>query len=816
MKSDPDETGDASPKRPRKVVPPSAPPTLEEGSCKCLEVDEGYTISHKGGYKPWKLNGYTPTGSRVRDSFKTLIEAASERKSQIRRDLELPERTQLIEAAISQQEAEDAEQALKILKTVKPPGWGEDKRSLTGAAQFMKENYRPCSNPKDAGEAIDAFLAAKEKANLRDASMHSWRTRLGWLRASLVGRKIHEAKPEDITPLILRGKCDNTYKQYWGSYNYFFKWCAKAPRHYTSYNPCSEINLEQDEAIEDESPVVIFPNPHVRSLIFDALTFKGGRMFLYFIDGIFEAIRPSEMVRCQARFKMFGEHWAHFGDTEVENYIEVIGKVRTRRTRPVRMYPALAKLKKRFVDAGYPLVPAGWYNDRNILLARNGYLGNELHLPLHIDREGLIPVVRQQMKHTGTTHKLNDCKSEGETGVWAGDTANTIYKHYKGKATEKETRDFLLILDALLEVLPSLEELIRQGVPEMITDSECAAVFCPVDKPNTFSLKRKDYDAKRAAYLREHPEAAHLKEPEHRSRNNFYTKRVEIVRHFSKDRKEQIRILWSTTRKELSINLGVSVNVCDEIFGDDLQLPLPSHKLTVWRAGGMNRYDLPLEVQEAFPDGFPPLSNDRKYIPLPELLKLAWNIPRQKWPEEMGFGIVAIQNRLRGLPAPNNIKWYEKPEMPDEIKSLVAMSEFELFEVARMNRGDENDWSIEMVDEVPPKITLPRLLKRTWEVPRKLIRQQWRMSRRVMATMLNMLPTPPKRYWSLFQTRRAMPDEVKKLIEMTDEELRTWQREKYREKYPPHLYGAKRARQEPTSPPSDSVQSKNGPEKSPT
>ena len=59
-------------------------------------------------------------------------------------------------------------------------------------------------------------------------------------------------------------------------------------------------------------------------------------MFLYFLNGIFQAIRPAEMIRCQARWKMFGEHGAHFGETEEENYIDVIGKVRTRKTRLVR------------------------------------------------------------------------------------------------------------------------------------------------------------------------------------------------------------------------------------------------------------------------------------------------------------------------------------------------------------------------------------------------------------------------------------------------------------------------------------------------
>ena len=390
MKSDPDENDDASPERSPKAAATKEPPTLKEGSFKCLEVDKGYTIRHKSGYKPWKLSGRPRLRPRLRDSFKTLREAASERRRQIRLDIGVTARMDFVETSLSQQEAEDAEVALKILKTLPAPGWEEDEWTLTRSAQFTKENYRPCTNPKDSGEAIDEFLDYKEKGNRRAATMNAWRTRLNWLRAVLAGKRIHEAKSGEIAPLIIRGGCFNTRKQYWKAYNHFFNWCKKVPRHYTPYNPCSEINLEPDEVIEDESPVVVFPVPSVRSILFDALTFKGGRMFLYFLNGIFEAIRPTEMVRCQARLKMFGEHWAHFGETEDEDYIDVVGKVRTRRTRHVRMYPVLAKLNKVFVDAGYPLVPTGWYSDRTSLLGRNGYLGNDLYLPLHIERDGLI------------------------------------------------------------------------------------------------------------------------------------------------------------------------------------------------------------------------------------------------------------------------------------------------------------------------------------------------------------------------------------------------------------------------------------------
>jgi hypothetical protein len=771
------ETVATSPTQSPKIVATSNL-SLKEGSFKCLVEEGGYKIEFKSGYKPWKLSGYTPSASRIRDSFKTLKEAAGQRKSQIRQDEGVTERTHIIETGITQHQAEDAETALKILDEIPSPSWEEDKWTLTLAAKFVKARFRSCRTPKDAVTAIDEFEAAKLKGNRRAATLNNWRPRLKQLRKALEGKMVHEATGEDLRPLIVRGNA-GTQGAYKKRFRHFFNWCAKDPRYYTAHNPCDEITLDEDETIEDESPVVLLPVPKVRSFLFDALTFRGGRIFPYVLIGTFQSVRPAEMVRCQARIKMFGEHWAHFGETEEENFIDVIGKVRTRRTRQVRMYAALARIAKRFVDAGYPLVPNGWYNDWTILRARNGYLGNTYALPKHFNREALIRYAKDAMRHTGTSHKLIACKSEGETGLWSGDRPDQIYANYKGKVTEKENRDFLQILEDLLAVLPSLEELIRQGVPDMISNWECAAANCPVDKPNTFSLPLEDYNANRAAYLQEHPEAAQLKEPTRR-RGNFYTRRMEVARGLPSDRKELIRLLWTNSRKELSIKLALSVQVYDGLFGDDLKLPLPGQNYFIWRAGGMSLHELPLEVQEAFPEGVP-LSNDRKYIPLPELLKLAWEIPKDRWSEQIGFGFKAIQHRLRGLPLPRNLHWQE---MPDDVKLLVAMSETELVELAKKNRGDEDESVGEELVEVPVKVTLPMLLKRVWEVPKRLIRKEWKIGRRVMESMLRGLPVPPKRYWSLFQRQRVVPDLVNELAKMSDEELKAWKRAKLRELYP--------------------------------
>jgi hypothetical protein len=54
--------------------------------------------------------------------------------------------------------------------------------------------------------------------------------------------------------------------------------------------------------------------------------------------------------------------------------------------------------------------------------------------------------------------------------------------------------------------------------------------------------------------------------------------------------------------------------------------------------------------------------------------------------------------------------------------------------------------------------------------------------RRVMQSMLQDLPMPPTRYWSLFQTERVVPDLVKELMQLSDEELLAWRTKKRRER----------------------------------
>ena len=52
--------------------------------------------------------------------------------------------------------------------------------------------------------------------------------------------------------------------------------------------------------------------------------------------------------------------------------------------------------------------------------------------------------VIDQMRHTAITHRLRVVKHEGEVGEWAGNTPQTIKKHYKSVKgiTKKSTSEF--------------------------------------------------------------------------------------------------------------------------------------------------------------------------------------------------------------------------------------------------------------------------------------------------------------------------------------------------------------------------------------
>jgi hypothetical protein len=102
-------------------------------------------------------------------------------------------------------------------------------------------------------------------------------------------------------------------------------------------------------------------------------------------------------------------------------------------------------------------------------------------------------------------------------------------------------------------------------------------------------------------------------------------------------------------------------------------------------------------------------------------------------------------------------------------------------EVAKKRRADEDDTAAKIVD-VPEKVTLSMLFQRAWEVPKSTIRKEWKIGRRVMQSMLQDLPMPETRYWSLFKTERVIPELVKELMKLNEEELLAWRTKKRRER----------------------------------
>jgi hypothetical protein len=87
-----------------------------------------------------------------------------------------------------------------------------------------------------------------------------------------------------------------------------------------------------------------------------------------------------------------------------------------------------------------------------------------------------------------------------------GNSPKMIFRHYRGKATQKETEEFYQIPSKL--TLPTLAELISAGIPEGATDSELKKLKCPVDRHTTFALKKSEFEKARDAHLKAHPETA--------------------------------------------------------------------------------------------------------------------------------------------------------------------------------------------------------------------------------------------------------------------------------------------------------------------
>lgn len=639
----------------------------------CQQVDGNLT-----GVLVNEAGGRNQKSNRYRKNFDTLKEADGQRETLIREDANCAQRTNTVDTTLQLEQVKDAEAAFAKLHALPPPDWTDAGWNLAKAVEYVFQNFKPCRNPKLLSEAVAAFLQHKDKdCNRTTATLDSLRLTLGRLIASFPCKCVHEVTVTDLRPMIRRGTQVKSMKRLKSAYSNFFEWCGGKERSWTPTNPAAEVELP--DRIDDTSIPQILPVAAVRQLLHEALKFKGGKLFLFCALACGCALRPSEMGRIQTRRKVLGKSSFHFGDLPQENYIDVLGK--GRRLRKVVIPPEFIPPIRRFVEAGYPVIPRNFTNDWTHLRAVAGYLGSKGYLPDYFDAKALKPWVDDFPRHTGGSHFFNRCDDEFKTAKWMGNSPKMLFQHYDGRPTKADTEAFYRIPSELK--LPEGRELMAAGVPEGATTADLRKLKCDVQRHTTFGLKPVDFERERAEHLARHPDAGTERKGFTRGKGSWTKRRMLDL----PPREELLKLVWTHTLEALAKRFKVT-RATMACVAADREIPLPGIGHWQQRASGKAIQNLPDKVSRAFPNGLPPyaapVGRTKIVMPTPvDLFKLLWQYPLTGLPSQLNCSARTLERAIKrfNLPKPGHSYWRTKPEkriIPDRIKHLLALDSAQL------------------------------------------------------------------------------------------------------------------------------------------
>lgn len=384
----------------------------------------GATVFRVDGYKAELQPNGKP--ERVRKNFKTEAEAEAEREKLEIEALNKSAGVSVQVTRLSAAQIGEAEMAFDALKG----------KSMTAAIRFFLENYQEPVNPKWLDDALAEFLAAKEKANRRGATIRNLRVRVTRFLKSHPGKRVSEILPDHVHAHVFRAGSPINQANDRRALSCFFSWAMK--RRYCAANPIERVDIP---AIDDSRPQIL-TTADARKLMEAARTYKDGALMPYVALGLFAGLRPTELARVT---------WDKI-NLEKECIMLDGAETKTRQLRAVEMVALTVKEKggrERRLPSNLaewlvphaarrtPIVGANWRRDFDMIKKLAGFGAQSGKAD-----EELKPWVQDCMRHTAISNHLAHSDHEGKTAIWAGNSPSVVQKHYKALVGKEAADEF--------------------------------------------------------------------------------------------------------------------------------------------------------------------------------------------------------------------------------------------------------------------------------------------------------------------------------------------------------------------------------------
>ena len=367
----------------------------------------------------WRVTGTRRNGKRIRENF-ARAEEAQFRCTELEGEFHAANGVAALRATrLTDEQVGIAEAAFKRLEQDGDLITAVDHWLRTGKPKSIKESPR-------LDEALKTYVDwLATTTDLRILTKYHLRNRATHFVNNVGNLRVTDVLPEHIEKYLAQQEVSaNTKDGYCRAISSFFTWCMKGKRHWCVNNPCYAVEIDGLTKDDDREPVVL-PVSECEALLRAAENFETGHLVPYVALCLFGGLRPTEAARLT---------WDQVNLTDGE--IRLKGtQTKTGKGRIVVICKTLKAWLTKYRKAG-EIYRSPYEAELRQVRVSVGY-GTKTEEQPH-----LRPWVSDVLRHTAISHYFRLTGSYGRTAEQFGNSEAIIKKHYQGRVTSAETKQF--------------------------------------------------------------------------------------------------------------------------------------------------------------------------------------------------------------------------------------------------------------------------------------------------------------------------------------------------------------------------------------
>ena len=382
------------------------------------------------GTPSWRVTGTRRNGERIRENF-ARAEEAQFRHTELEGEFHAANGVAALRATrLTDEQIGIAEAAFKRLERDEDLITAVDHWLRTGQPKTIKESPRL----DEALKVYTEWLATTME--LRTITKNRLRNRVEHFVANTGNVRVTDVLPEHIEKYLAQQTVvPNSKDGYCRALSSFFSWCMKGKRHWCVNNPCYAVEIEGLKSDDDREPVVL-PVSECEALLRAAEQFEHGHLVPYVSLCLFGGLRPTEAARLT---------WEQVNLADGE--IRLKGtQTKTGKGRIMVIDETLKAWLSQYRNCG-EIFRAKYENNLKKLRLNIGY-GTKTEAQPH-----LRPWVPDVLRHTAISHYFRLTGSYGRTAEQFGNSEGIIKKHYQGRVSSEETKQFYALRPAPRQII---------------------------------------------------------------------------------------------------------------------------------------------------------------------------------------------------------------------------------------------------------------------------------------------------------------------------------------------------------------------------